>query len=241
MIPNGFDRRVGKPPIILSDDDMEVDLSDDDGPDDEKSGGRSEIDLDDVYDTGIKDQRLETALGSGSGMKGVSIRKTVLESDETESLTSDGSHTSRIVENVWSDMDFLSGPVGTSKEIQEGIIADDYELAMKAFASDRLDDAFKRFSDLSENPLLVEQQVEAFQNFDWAQAKKEFVSKKMSRVKQYFFAVHKNLAKFVKDPTIHYLHVKFYNLDFKCPLRLYPQGLRIKVFGTNSDWNRPNV
>lgn len=134
--------------------------------------------------------------------------KFLSESDEAESTISSSSHVSRIVQNDWGDLDFLTEPIVTSKETQEARIIEDYELAMKAWCDDRLDDAFKRFHELSQSPLLVEQQVENFRAFDWPKAKKEFVSTSMPKIRQYFFAVHKNLARFVKDPTIHYLYVR---------------------------------
>lgn len=127
-----------------------------------------------------------------------------LESDESESTVS----SLKLVQNEWDDVDVLGESMGTSKEIQETNIIDDYELAMKAWSENRLDDAFRCFFELSQKPMLLELQVETFQNFDWEKARKEFSPRSIPKIKQYFFAIHKSLAKFVKEPTTHYLQVR---------------------------------
>lgn len=126
------------------------------------------------------------------------------EASETESTSS---LESRIVENDWSDFE-ISEPITASIESQESSIAENYDLAMKAFANGHLDDAFRRFLELSKNPVLVQQQVADFRNFDWVKAKKDYRPANLTILKQYFFAVHRNLAKFMRDPTLNYLHVR---------------------------------
>lgn len=88
---------------------------------------------------------------------------------------------------------------------------------MKSLAKGDSQDAFERFVELAKNPLLTCYQIEDFAIFDWEKAKKEFDLNKFSMLKQYFFAVHKNLARLLKDPIDFYMQVsgiKIWQLGF---------------------------
>uniref|UniRef100_A0A914CDR2 Uncharacterized protein n=1 Tax=Acrobeloides nanus TaxID=290746 RepID=A0A914CDR2_9BILA len=197
------ERRIGKPPIsFLSSQESasigETTEIEEDLDEEEKSGDDSELrDESSSLETSslcTNDEEVLTALEITNTAES--------EASETESTSS---LESRIVENDWSDFE-ISEPITASIESQESSIAENYDLAMKAFANGHLDDAFRRFLELSKNPVLVQQQVADFRNFDWAKAKKDYRPANLTILKQYFFAVHRNLAKFMRDPTLNYLH-----------------------------------
>lgn len=80
---------------------------------------------------------------------------------------------------------------------------------MRSLARGDSENALKLLIGLSENPLLSKYYVEDLSDFDWEQAKKDFDVDKFPILKQYFFAVYKNLARLLKDQIKCYMQVRW--------------------------------